>query len=216
MAGALYPPHIPARPSCTSPPGGARAGTVRFALGRIGEIGLHPGVTAGGKSSDSGLDGGEGKYHLPRPVPLWRIRFEGLPSCWAGRACQVHPGMKRRTCRRIAKSSIGAAGGNAPFRSLFQHQAERHGARRALASSRGQNVPSPDGQGQSGFKCWREILRLAVHASTSLSMSAQQVRTHPERSRRMKPQRAKALRLRSGPASGNRRAISDPRQPERS
>ncbi len=78
-----------------------------------------PGVTAGGKSSDSGLDGGEGKYHLPRPVPLWRIRFEGVPSCWAGRACQVHPGMKRRTCRRIAKSSIGAAGGNAPFRSLY-------------------------------------------------------------------------------------------------
>ncbi len=77
------------------------------------------GVTAGGKSSDSGLDGGEGKYHLPRPVPLWRIRFEGVPSCWAGRACQVHPGMKRRTCRRIAKSSIGAAGGNAPFRSLY-------------------------------------------------------------------------------------------------
>lgn len=113
------------------------------------------GVTAGGKSSDSGLDRGEGKYHLPRPVPLWRIRFEGVSSCWAGRACQVHPGMKRRTCRRIAKSPIGAAGGNAPFRSLFQHQAERHGARCALALFEGSDIdPQPDGRRQSGFKCW--------------------------------------------------------------
>ena len=56
------------------------------------------------------------------------------------------------------KTLSGAAGGNAPFRSLIQFQAERHGARRAVALL-GPVVGSPDGERQSGFGCWRNPRR---------------------------------------------------------
>ncbi|RAN37016.1 hypothetical protein HY11_10435 [Hyphomonas pacifica] len=55
------------------------------------------------------------------------------------------------------KLLTGAAGGNAPFRSLYLFQAERHGARRARLLRKGpERSANPDGEGQSGYLCRRQ------------------------------------------------------------
>ena len=57
-----------------------------------------------------------------------------------------------RNAMAVLNLLAGAAGGNAPFRSLYSYQAERQGARRAMAPSG--LMRYPEGFGLSGASFW--------------------------------------------------------------